>query len=63
MTRVANVIQLSRPCIERSLDCPGWYVIQDDRGWLFGSREHALNEFANLVEIGRPGSYRRASKQ
>jgi len=58
-----TVIPLSRPRIERSLDCLGWYVIQDDHGWLFGSREHALNEFANLVEIGQPGSYRRAGKQ
>ena len=63
MTPGAIVIQLSRPCIERSLDCSGLYVIQNDRVWLFGSREHALNEFANLVEIGRTGSYRRAGKQ
>ena len=63
MTRVASVIELSRPCIERSLDCPGWYVVEGDQGWLFGSREDALNEFGNLVRIGRPGSYERAGKQ
>ena len=63
MTMVANVIQLSRPRIERSLDCPGWYVLEGNQGWLFGSREHALSEFGNLVRIGRPGSYGPTGKQ
>jgi hypothetical protein len=44
---------LHRPCIERSVDCPGWYVIQGNHGWLCGSREHALREFNDLVKIER----------
>ena len=59
----ATIIPLTRPRIERSLDCPGWYVLEGDQGWLMVSREHALSEFANLVRIGRPSSYERTGKQ
>jgi hypothetical protein len=44
----ALLIRLPRPCIERSLDCPGWYVIQGDHAWLCGDRRQALREFARL---------------
>jgi hypothetical protein len=51
----AHLIRLPRPRVERSRDCPGWYVILDEYGWLYGSRQDALREFADLVEIERTG--------
>ena len=52
----ALIIPLSRPRIERAVDCDGFYVLRDDHGWLCGDRRQALTEFAGLVDIERWGS-------
>ena len=53
-----EIIPLSRPRIERAVDCDGFYVLRDDHGWLCGDRRQVLAEFSSLVEIeqrsGRP---------
>jgi hypothetical protein len=55
MMPVATVIRLVRPRIERSVDCPGWYVLLGDHAWLCGDRRHALEEFGKLENIERRG--------
>jgi hypothetical protein len=50
-----QIIPLSRPRIERAVDCDGFYVLRDDHGWLCGDRRQALTEFSSLVEIERSG--------
>jgi hypothetical protein len=52
----ALIIPLSRPRIERAVDCDGFYVLRDDHGWLCGDRQQAIREFAKLVDIERWGS-------
>jgi hypothetical protein len=51
-----TIIPLSRPRIERALDCEGFYVIRDNHGWLCGDRRQALAEFDELERIERWGS-------
>jgi hypothetical protein len=50
-----QIIPLSRPRIERAVDCDGFYVLRDDHGWLCGDRRQALTEFAVLERIERWG--------
>ena len=38
-----EIIPLSRPRIERAVDCDGFYVLRDDHGWLCGDRRQAMN--------------------
>jgi hypothetical protein len=51
-----TIIPLSRPRIERAVDCDGFCVLRDDHGWLCGDRQRAIREFAKLVDIERWGS-------
>jgi hypothetical protein len=51
----SQIIPLSRPRIERAVDCDGFNVLRDDHGWLVGDRRQALREFAGLVDIERWG--------
>ena len=51
-----HIIPLSRPRIERAVDCDGFYVLRDDHGWLCGDRRQALTEFAGLERVERLGS-------
>ena len=51
----SQIIPLSRPRIERAVDCDGFYVIRDDHGWLVGDRRQALRDFAGLVDSERWG--------
>jgi hypothetical protein len=46
----ASIIPLSRPRIERALDCDGWLVLRGSHGWLHGDRRAAV---ADLDEISR----------
>jgi hypothetical protein len=52
-SRRNNILPLSRPRIERAVDCDGFYVLRGDHGWLVGSRSQALEEHRALVEIER----------
>jgi hypothetical protein len=52
---MSTVIRFTRPRIERSRDCHGWYVRLGDHAWLCGDRRHALEEFGKLVKIERWG--------
>jgi hypothetical protein len=49
-------IALSRPRIERAVDCEGFYVIRGEHCWLCGDRRQALREFNALQRIERTGS-------
>ena len=51
-----EIIPLSRPRIERAVDCDGFYVLRDDHGWLCGDRRQALAEFTRLERVERLGS-------
>ena len=51
----ALIIPLSRPRIERAVDCDGFYVLRGDHGWLCGDRRQALREFDELDRIERRG--------
>jgi hypothetical protein len=50
-----QIIPLSRPRIERAIDCDGFCVIRNDHGWLCGDRRQALREFDELEHIERLG--------
>ena len=52
---IFEIIPLSRPRIERAVDCDGFYVLRDDHGWLCGDRRQALAEFARLERVERLG--------
>ena len=39
-----QIIPLSRPRIERGVDCDGFYVLRGDHAWLLGDRRSALAE-------------------
>jgi hypothetical protein len=41
----------------------GWLVIRRQHGWLFGSRQQALAEFAAQVRIEQTGSDRHRGKR
>jgi hypothetical protein len=51
----ALIIPLSRPRIERAVDCDGFYALRGDHGWLCGDRRQALREFDELDRIERRG--------
>ena len=48
----ALIIPLSRPRIERAIDCDGLYVLRGDHG----DRRQALREFDELINIERWGA-------
>ena len=52
---IFEIIPLSRPRIERAVDCDGFYVLSGDHGWLCGDRRQALAEFSRLVGFERSG--------
>ena len=49
---IFEIIPLSRPRIERAVDCDG-FVLRDDHGWLCGDRRQTLAEFARLERVER----------
>jgi hypothetical protein len=51
-----EIIPLSRPRMERAVDCNGFYVLRDDHGFLCGDSRQALTEFAELERVERLGS-------
>ena len=51
----SQIIPLSRPRIERAVDCDGFYILRRDHAWLLGDRRSALAEFGDLERIERRG--------
>jgi hypothetical protein len=56
VTVSSTATTLVRPRIEPARDCQGVYVLlPSGHGWLLGSRQQALHEFALLERIERTG--------
>jgi hypothetical protein len=51
--RNSEIDPLSRPRIERAVDCGGFYILRGNHSWLCGDRRQALAEFARLERIER----------